>query len=89
MQVLHANNNIIQAFVLFIVLDFLGEDCSHVKALFILLKGAFDIRPDEVLLSFKEDHNYSVGHLCLVQCTTTQISLLEYILYMYCHHYEL
>ncbi|PFX17390.1 hypothetical protein AWC38_SpisGene18285 [Stylophora pistillata] len=40
--------------------DFLAEDCGHVKALLVLLKGAFDIRPDEVVYSYTEDHNYSI-----------------------------
>lgn len=46
------------------LLDFLGEDCSHISALLVLvdeLDNVFDITPDDCLLPSADDHNYSVS----------------------------
>ena len=51
------------------LLVFLGEDCSHIRALLVLvdeLDNVFDITPDDFLLPFADDHNYSVSVWCLV-----------------------
>jgi len=42
----------------------LGEDCSHIRALLVLvdeLDKVFDITPDDSLSSATNDHNYSVS----------------------------
>ena len=46
--------------------DFLGEDCSHIKALCVLvteLDNVFDITPDVFLRTVADDHSYSVSDL--------------------------
>lgn len=54
------------SFLYVTLLDFLGEDCSHIRALLVLvdeLDNVFDITPDDFLLPSADDHNYSVS-LC-------------------------